>query len=88
MIFIFTLGAEIVNKQSRVDEFEEPTAGYAVFNVNAQYSFITKELIHNLSLSVDNIFNKEYRNHLSRVKSVMPEAGRNLRLNYKLFFEI
>ena len=30
-----------------------------------------------------NIFKKEYRNHLSRVKSIMPEAGRNLRLIYK-----
>lgn len=37
-----------------------------------------------ISLNVDNIFNKEYRNHLSRIKSILPEAGRNLRLIYKL----
>lgn len=82
------ISSEIANEQNEVDEFEEPTAGYAVFNFFGQYSISHNDLLHNFSLSVDNIFNKEYRNHLSRVKSVLPEAGRNFRLTYKLYFHL
>ncbi len=85
----FTLGisSEFAGSQNRVDEFEEPTAGYIVMNAFTQYSFQTLNLIHVISLNVDNIFDKEYRNHLSRVKSILPEAGTNARLTYKMFFE-
>ncbi len=81
------VNSEFAGKQSRVDEFETPTSGYAIINAFTQYSFQTAKLIHVLSLNVDNIFNREYRNHLSRVKSILPEAGINLRLTYKMFFD-
>jgi len=77
--------SEIAAAQNRVDTFEEPTPGYVVYNSYVQYTFITGDLIHNLSLNFDNVFNKEYYNHLSRIKSVLPEAGRNLRLSYKVY---
>ena len=32
------------------------------------------------------IFNVEYYNHLSKLKSIMPEAGRSIVVNYKIFF--
>jgi hypothetical protein len=35
---------------------------------------------------VDNIADTEYRNHLSRVKSIAPEAGRNFRIAYRLTY--
>ncbi|MFH1196583.1 MAG: TonB-dependent receptor [bacterium] len=82
------LNSEIVPAQNLVDEFEEPTAGYAVFNFYAQYSIASETFIHNFSFTAENIFNKEYRNHLSRVKSIMPEAGRSLRLTYKMYFNL
>ena len=66
--------------------FEEPTDGYFVLNSFAQYSISHSELIHSFSLSLDNMLNQIYRNHLSRVKSILPEAGHNLRFTYKLFF--
>ena len=72
--------------QKRVDEFEEPTDGYFVLNGFGQYAISQSELIHTFSISLDNILNTEYRNHLSRVKSILPEAGRNFRLTYKLYF--
>lgn len=84
--FIFGISTEFAAAQNRVDEFENPTKGYGIVNSYSQYSLITGKLIHSLSLNFDNIFNKEYRNHLSRVKSIMPEAGRNLRITYKMFF--
>jgi iron complex outermembrane receptor protein len=85
---VVSLGASVQfsGPQHRVDVFEQPTAGYAILGVHAQYGVATDWLAHNISLSVDNIFDKEYRNHLSRVKSIMPEAGRNLRIIYRVLF--
>jgi len=82
-----SLDCEMADAQNKVDTFEEPTAGYAVLNSNIQFSISGDKLVHNFSLSIDNILNKEYRNHLSRIKSILPEAGRNIRFIYKLFFD-
>ncbi len=72
--------------QKRTDKFEQPTAGFGVHNMYIQYSIITSSLIHNLSLNAENLFNKEYRNHLSRIKIILPENGFNLRFIYKLYW--
>ncbi len=74
------------SSQHRTGDFEEPTAGYAVVSLLADYSFATEVLLHTFTLSVDNIANTEYRRHLSRVKSIMPEPGRNIRVLYRLYF--
>ncbi len=84
--FAFGINTELASAQNRVDVFEIPTPGYGILNSYAQYSLTTGQVIHSLSVNFENIFNKEYRNHLSRVKSIMPEAGRNLRLTYKIYF--
>jgi hypothetical protein len=42
--------------------------------------------VHSISLRLDNAFDKEYRDHLSRTKAVMPEPGRSLGLLYRLSF--
>ncbi|MCP5063070.1 MAG: TonB-dependent receptor [Ignavibacteriae bacterium] len=81
------LSNEFAFSQNNVDEFEEPTDGYSVFNGFFRYSFQNVKLIHNIFLGIDNFFDKEYRNHLSRVKSILPEAGRNFRLSYKMYFD-
>lgn len=83
--FIIGLAMEWADKQDKVDRFEEPTAGYITLNNYYQYNFQTGDIIHSFALSIDNILNKEYRNHLSRVKSILPEAGRSLRLSYRMF---
>lgn len=84
------LGAEVsaAARQDRVDQFEEPTAGYAILNSSAQYSITSGSQIHHFSLGVENILDQPYRNHLSRVKLILPEAGINARLTYKLFFDL
>ncbi len=78
--------AEFAAGQKRVDTYEDPTDGYAVFGVYAQRDILTAHTRHSIILSVDNLFDAEYRNHLSRIRSVMPEPGRNVRLNYKVYF--
>jgi iron complex outermembrane recepter protein len=84
--FMIGISSELAASQKLIDVFEEPTAGYTIFNSFIQYSILTGIFVHNISLSADNIFNKEYRNHLSRVKSILPEAGRNFRLTYRVYF--
>ncbi len=75
---------EWANAQNRVDIFEERTAGYSIVNLFTQYIFETGDFINNIGIMIENLFNKEYRNHLSRVKSILPEAGINIRIIYKL----
>lgn len=72
--------------QERTGEFEERTAGYAIASLMADYSLTTGVFLHTIALSIENIANAEYRRHLSRVKSIMPEPGRNLKLLYRLYF--
>lgn len=84
--FVLGLTGEWVADQNRVDRFEMPTEGYAIGGGFLQRDFVTAHTRHHVILSVDNVFNRAYRNHLSRVRSVMPEVGRNVRLNYKVYF--
>ncbi len=81
------IGWELAAPQERVDKFESTTAGYGILNFGFRQSFSIGQFTGLLSAGVDNILNIEYRNHLSRVKSVMPEAGRNLRATLKIYFE-
>lgn len=81
------LGWELAAPQDKVDKFETATAGYGLLNFGFRQSFAIGQFTGLFSAGVDNILNIEYRNHLSRVKSVMPEAGRNLRTTLKIYFE-
>jgi iron complex outermembrane receptor protein len=79
-------GVRFAARQSRTGDFEEPTGGYAIAHVTTGYRFLTRSQLHTLTLGVDNLFDTEYRNHLSRAKAIMPEPGRNVRLLYRLTF--
>jgi iron complex outermembrane receptor protein len=84
----FTMRPELVmaNHQTRVFDNETPTSGYAIFNINASYSFVTHRVTHIVSFSGYNLGDTLYRNHLSFIKEIAPEIGRNFRLNYTLRF--
>ena len=77
---------EWASGQDRVDKFEDPTAGYSVFGASLQRNFLADRARHSLILTLENLFDTEYRNHLSRIRSVMPETGRSLKLHYKMYF--
>ena len=78
--------ARFSDGQHRLGEFEEATDGYIVYDAGIQLAFPVWQLQHQAVVSVENIFNTEYRQHLSRIKSVMPEPGRNVKLLYRLNF--
>lgn len=84
----FTLGGRIrmAAKQERLGEFETPTAGYTVLDLNAQYRFNWGTTLHTLSLNALNLLNEEYYNHLSLIKDIFPEPGRSVNLLYRVYF--
>lgn len=78
--------AEMAARQDRIGEFEAPTDGYTVLNFTAGARLTLGGRLNVLTASLDNITDTEYRNHLSRVKAIMPEAGRGLSVTYRVVF--
>lgn len=73
-------------KIDSVFSLETPTDGYRLFNVNAAYTHATKRAAHIFSVSMTNLGDRLYRNHLSFIKDLAPEQGRNFRASYSIRF--
>ncbi len=71
-----------IHSQDRLGEFESYTP--SSFLIDFIISYHKKN--QNITIQFNNILNQKYYNHLSRIKSIMPEPGRNIVLNYKIFF--
>jgi len=84
--FHFHVTARFSESQTRLGEFEEPTDGYWVYDAGSYLNFSWGQLKNMVVFEIENIFDTAYREHLSRIKSVMPEPGRNVKLLYKLNF--
>jgi len=69
-----------------VGEFEETTDGYAVLGLSTGVRLTLGGRLHVVTLGIENVTDEEYRNHLSRVKEILPEAGRGLKLTYRVVF--
>jgi iron complex outermembrane recepter protein len=80
------VGSRFAMEQSRVGDFEEPTSGYAVAHMSVGYRLLRGSTLGTLTLRVDNLLDTVYREHLSRVKAIMPEPGRSVSLLYRLAF--
>ena len=78
--------AEMAARQERVGEFETPTDGYTVLNASAGVRLTLTGRLNVLTVGLDNATDTVYRNHLSRVKEIMPAAGRGLSLTYRVVF--
>ena len=80
------------DKQDRVGEFETITESYNKLDFYLQYNFINNKnllkasTLSTLSINVQNIFDTEYYNHLSRIKDLMPEMGRRFMISYKIYY--
>ncbi len=86
-----TLSAEwkMVADQNSVGRNEDPTPGANLFSARAVVAlpFITEGAT--VVVSVDNIFNTKYLNHLSYYRYVeIPEPGRNFQLSIKIPFQL
>ena len=78
--------AEMAARQDRTGQFEEATDGYVVYNALAGARLTLGGRLNVVTVSLDNATDTEYRNHLSRVKEIMPEAGRGLSVTYRVVF--
>jgi iron complex outermembrane receptor protein len=72
------------SRQGRTGDFEPPTGGYLVPSFTAGIRLVRGSQLHAFTLRLDNAFDREYRDHLSRIKEIRPEAGRNITLLYRL----
>ena len=84
--FYFHLTSRFAGSQNRLGEFEEPTDGYLVYDIGSYLNFSWWQLENMVVFEIENLFDTTYREHLSRIKSAMPEPGRNVKLLYKLSF--
>jgi iron complex outermembrane receptor protein len=86
----FQAGGEVtaVATQDRTFGAETETDGYRLLRLFAAYTFAGGggALAHTITARLDNATNELYRNHLSLIKDLVPEMGRNLKLLYNLRF--
>ena len=80
------LNAEFALPQNRVHRYEERTPGYATLGASLEFHWSLAFARYSIILRGENLFDADVRNHLSRLKSVMPEKGRNLSLLAKAEF--
>ncbi|MDE0357654.1 MAG: TonB-dependent receptor [Gammaproteobacteria bacterium] len=76
----------VAARQDRTGPFESATDGYAVFDLSAGIRITVGGRLNVITVRGENLGNTEYRNHLSRVKEIMPEAGRSISVAYRVVF--
>jgi iron complex outermembrane receptor protein len=84
----FQAGGEVVAaaKQDRIFGAETPTDSYTLLKLYGAYSFGSGGVVNTISARLDNATNELYRNHLSLIKDVVPEMGRNFKVIYTVRF--
>jgi iron complex outermembrane receptor protein len=75
-----------VAKQDRIFSTETETDGYQLLRLFASYSFGQGAVAHTITGRLDNATDELYRNHLSLIKDLAAEMGRNVRLLYNVRF--
>jgi iron complex outermembrane recepter protein len=94
--FFGSLGADLSAAQTRVprpvqvgdslEEPQQPTGGYALLNAGLGWRREGDLADHSLMLQVRNATNRTWRSHMSRIKDVAPQPGRNIQLSYRAYF--
>ena len=84
--FHFHVTSRFSGSQTRLGEFEEPTDSYLVYDIGGYLNFSWWQLENMVVFEIENLLDTEYREHLSRIKAIMPEPGRNVKFLYKLNF--
>jgi iron complex outermembrane receptor protein len=79
-----SVAARYSAKQDRLGDFEDRTTGYVVPNVSGGLRLVRGAQLHTITLKIDNAFDRTFRDHLSRIKAIMPEPGRNISLLYRM----
>ncbi len=76
----------VISGQYRISSTEESTPGYTLYGIEGGYKF-DEDGKHSVVLKAQNITDKSYRDHLSRVRERgNPMPGRNFSLAYHFIF--
>ncbi len=65
---------------------QSPTPSYNLLRAGIGYRWTQFNILHTITLNVDNATDNVWRDHLSRVKDVAPQPGRNIQLSYQILF--
>jgi iron complex outermembrane recepter protein len=65
---------------------ERPTDSYGLLNAGLGYRFDMGGMYHSIALQATNLTDRVWHDHLSRIKDVAPQPGRNIKLTYSLLF--
>jgi iron complex outermembrane receptor protein len=75
-------------KQDRTSLFETETSAYSLINIGTEFELNNKKLPIEFQAGVKNIFNTEYIDHLSRLKSLgINNQGINIYIGLKINFK-
>jgi iron complex outermembrane receptor protein len=77
-------GVQAAAAQERTAEFETHTPGYALLNLNGGLRWSAWGQLHTLTLQVQNATDRVWWDHLSRIRAVAPQPGRNIQLLYRV----
>lgn len=80
------VGARLAARQDRLGEFEQATDGYTVLDATAGYRWSWFGRLHAVTVRLENLTDATWRDHLSRIKSIMPGPARNLSVLYRADF--
>jgi len=75
-------------KQDKTSPFETETEGYTLINAGTGFNIIVGRQSINFNLSVNNIFDIEYYDHLSTLKPLYCNMGRNISVSMNIPFVI
>ena len=65
---------------------QNPTDGHGLLHADVGYRFDFGGALHSVSLHGHNLTGEVWHDHLSRIKDVAPQPGRNVRLTYRVQF--
>lgn len=84
--FFATFTIDFATYQRAIGDFESITPGYGIFHLHFRYLFQILNKPTSINFAIENLTNKLYYNHLSRIKSIFPESGRNIKIAINLFY--
>jgi len=65
---------------------QSPTPSYNLLGAGVGYRWTQHKILHTVTLNIENATDVVWHDHLSRVKDVAPQPGRNIRLSYQFLF--
>ncbi len=82
----FGFEVKLVSAQNKLAPGETRTPGYGIVNLHFGLRLPFAGVAHEINLNVENLTNKTYYDHLSRIKDFAPMPGRNISLVYHFLF--